>query len=77
MSKLLIDDYPLMILPKLATAVGLNESIFLQQLHYWLNSSKHERDGRKWVYNTVKQWTQQFPFWSERTVARITTSLTK
>lgn len=77
MSKLLIDDYPLMILPKLATAVGLNESIFLQQLHYWLNSSKHERDGRKWVYNTVKQWTLQFPFWSERTVARITTSLTK
>lgn len=77
MSKLLIDDYPLMILPKLATAIGLNESIFLQQLHYWLNSSKHERDGRKWVYNTVKQWTLQFPFWSERTVARITTSLTK
>ena len=77
MSKLLIDDYPLMVLPRLATTIGLNESIFLQQLHYWLISSKHEKDGRKWVYNTLKQWGLQFPFWSERTIARITSSLTK
>lgn len=38
MSKLLIDDYPIQVLPKLAKVIGLNEAIILQQLHYWLNS---------------------------------------
>lgn len=36
MSKLLIDDYPIQVLPKLAKEIGLNEAIFLQQVHYWL-----------------------------------------
>ena len=36
MSKLLIADVPLVVLPKLAEEIGLNEAIFLQQLHYRL-----------------------------------------
>lgn len=40
MSKLLLDDEPLVILPKLAAAIGLNEAIILQQLHYWLEKVK-------------------------------------
>jgi hypothetical protein len=28
-------------------------------------------DGRRWVYNTYKEWQKQFPFWSEPTVKRI------
>ena len=40
MSKMIIDDRPLMVLPKLATAIGLNEAIVLQQIHYWLNTFK-------------------------------------
>jgi len=35
-SSLLIAVPPLIVLPTLATLVGLNEAIFLQQLHYWL-----------------------------------------
>ena len=54
MSKLLIEDRPLMVLPRLAVAIGLHEAVFLQQLHYWLRSSKTlEADGHKWVYNTM------------------------
>lgn len=70
MSKLLLDGEPLVILPKLAAAIGLNEAIILQQLHYWLEKSKNVRDGFRWVYNTYEEWQKQFPFWSESTIKR-------
>ena len=70
MSKLLIPESPLQILPSLAKAIGLNEAIFIQQLHYWSLKSK---DG--WVYNTYEQWQEQFPFWSTRTIQRIVRNL--
>ena len=34
--QLLISDKSLMLLPKLAVKIGLNEDVFLQQLHFWL-----------------------------------------
>ena len=76
-SKLLIDDYPIQILPKLATEIGLNEAIVLQQIHYWLNQSSHNRDGKKWIYNTYDDWNKQFPFWSVMTIRRVINSLEK
>lgn len=75
MDNLLLDDYPLIILPSLAKEVGLNESIILQQLHYWLKKSTNERDGYKWVYNTYEDWVNQFPFWSVSTIRRTVTKL--
>ncbi|WP_024985302.1 hypothetical protein [Brevibacillus borstelensis] len=71
----LLDEAPLVILPSLAVRIGLNEAIVIQQLHYWLQKSTNIRDRRKWVYNTYKEWQEQFPFWSEITVRRILTSL--
>ncbi|QOR83826.1 DnaD domain protein [Geobacillus stearothermophilus] len=70
MSKLLLDEKPLVILPSLAKEIGLNEAIVLQQLHYWLQESNNERDGHRWVYNTYQDWQKQFPFWSIRTIRR-------
>lgn len=75
MSKLLISERPLMIIPSLALKIGLNEAIILQQIHYWVQKSKHEHDGRKWVYNTYKEWQSQLPFWSESTIKRTIKSL--
>lgn len=75
MSSLLLNDKPLIILPSLAEKIGLNESIVLQQLHYWLNESNHFRDGYKWIYNTYSNWKEQFPFWSDKTIRRIITKL--
>ncbi len=75
MSKLLIQDNPIMILPTLAIKIGLNESIILQQVHYWLLTSKHDKDGKRWVYNTYKDWQEQMPFWSEKTIKRTIKSL--
>lgn len=77
MSKLLIDDYPILVLPKLATEIGLNEAIVLQQIHYWLRGSKHIHDGFNWIYNSYKEWEEQFPFWSNVTIRRTITSLEK
>lgn len=77
MSKFLIEEYPLIVLPSLAIEIGLNEAIFLQHIHYWLGKSKHERDGRKWTYNSIPEWQEQFPFWSESTIKRVISNLEK
>lgn len=78
-SNLLLDEHPLQVMPTLATLIGLNESIILQQVHYWL---KHKEktgqdyiDGHYWVYNTYEQWQEQFPFWSIMTIRRTMTKL--
>jgi hypothetical protein len=75
LSNLLIDEPPLQVLPSLALRVGLNGAIVLQQLHYWLGKSKNVRDERKWVYNSIEDWREQFPFWSASTIRRAFTSL--
>jgi len=75
MSKLLINEHPLMVLPRLASKIGLNEALILQQLHYWLLTSSVEKDNKRWVYNTYKDWQEQFPFWSISTIGRIFRSL--
>ena len=72
---LLIAEQPLQLQPKLAVKVGLNEAILVQQIHYWLQRSKHTHDGQKWIYNTHESWLEQFPFWSKATLKRVITSL--
>lgn len=76
-SSLLIPDYPLTVLPNLAVQIGLNEAIFLQQVRYWIGQEAGFCDqyGRRWIYNTIKQWRVQFPFWSESTIKRTIRSL--
>ncbi|MED4455122.1 DnaD domain protein [Metabacillus fastidiosus] len=77
MSKLLLDEKPLLIIPSLAKKVGLNESIILQQIHYWLQISDHTYEGYKWMYNTYDKWAEQFPWWSKATIRRLITKLEK
>lgn len=81
-SHLLINEQALQVLPSLALAVGLEESIVLQQLHYWLNNPKNEgrvdENGNKWVYNTYSQWREDnFPFWTDEQIKRYFLSLEK
>lgn len=78
MSRLLINEPPLQVLPTLATAVGLNEALVLQQLHYWLSMPKIGKmhNGKKWIYNSVNEWKKDnFPFWSIGTIRRTLESL--
>ncbi|EKN71458.1 hypothetical protein BABA_01430 [Neobacillus bataviensis LMG 21833] len=75
MSRLLINERPVMIIPSLAEKIGLNEAVVLQQIHYWLGISKHKIEGRTWVYNTYEEWQKQLPFWSVSTIKRTIRSL--
>jgi hypothetical protein len=78
-SNLLVDEPPMVILPGLAVAIGLNEAIVLQQLHYLLRNPKNGRtiDGVHYIYNTYPEWQKCFPFWSVPTVKRILRELEK
>lgn len=72
--KLLLDKPPLMVNVDLASIIGLNESIVIQQVHYWLEKNREKKlnfhDGRYWTYNSIKKWKENFPFWSEKTIER-------
>lgn len=68
---LLISEPPLLFLPSLATRIGLNKAIVIQQMHYWLIRSEHVHDEKRWIYNSVTDWLEQFPFWSRSTLTRI------
>lgn len=70
MSKLLMDERPLVILPSLAKLIGLNQAIVIQQMHYWIQNKPNIRDGMRWTYNTYDGWQKQFPWWSTPTVKR-------
>lgn len=70
MSALLFSENPLVVNVGLAKAIGLNEAIVIQQIHYWLGKSRHFHDGYPWVYNSISGWKEQFPFWSDRTIRR-------
>ncbi|WP_423800031.1 conserved phage C-terminal domain-containing protein [Neobacillus sp. SAB-20_R2A] len=75
MTKLLLNEAPIMIIPSLAVKMGLNEAIVLQQIHYWIQTSSHVIEGQKWIYNSYKEWQKQMPFWSESTIKRTIRSL--
>ncbi len=54
MSKLLINENPIMIIPSLALKMGLNEAVVLQQIHYWIVKSSHVMDGRSGFITRIK-----------------------
>lgn len=62
-------------IPELATIFGLEESIVLQKIHYWLGKCGKSLDDKLWIYNTFSEWTNQFSFWSQSKVKRIFYSL--
>ena len=78
---LLLDEYPIIVMPQLAARIGLNDAIILQQIHYWLvkyekdNDERHFRDGSWWVYNTAEGWQTNFPWLSVTTVRRTLAAL--
>lgn len=64
-----------MISIEVALAVGQDNAVVLQQLHYLISQSKgkrgHDHDGHTWIWNTYTQWsTEQLPQFSERTIQR-------
>ena len=61
---------------RLVKVFGLDRAVFIQKLHYWLNTESGVIiDRRRWVYNTLEQWHNQSPWWSARTIRRIISDL--
>ncbi|MFA5576320.1 MAG: hypothetical protein WCZ27_05935 [Tissierellaceae bacterium] len=81
MSKLLFDEQPLVIDKSLAVLIGLNEALVLQQINYWIQrnrkADKNFYEDKYWTYNTIKEWQEEFPFWSYDTVKRTLSKLRK
>lgn len=71
--KLLRGESPLQVLPELATWIGLNEAIALQQLHYLLSQDNKGmvEDDIKWYRSSAQEWRDEhFKFWDVKVVER-------
>lgn len=82
--RLLFDEYPLIVSPKLATILGLAPAVFLQQIHYWVSKkmedpSKYQDGfvkGQWWVWDTFEGWAEKYPFiGSTKTIQRLVKDL--
>ena len=57
--------------PALACEIGLNESIVLLQLEFYISISDNWRDGLKWTFQSVRDLQEKaFPYWSVSTIQR-------
>lgn len=64
------------IMPELATEIGLNESIVLLQISFWISISNNIENERYWTYQTLGDMQKRaFPYWSIDTIRRTLHSL--
>jgi hypothetical protein len=70
-------NYLHIINPIIATIIGQNESILLNQLEYWISKCGRNIDNLdgKWIYNSYKKWSEQFTYWSTSKLRRTIRSL--
>lgn len=63
----------------LAVKIGVDESIMLNNFVFWLSKNKANNknlfDGNYWTFNSVRAYTELFPFWKESQIKRILKSL--
>ena len=78
-TKLLVQgDYPLIASPTLAQAYGVPSAIFLQKLHYCLQSGEAQViQQRKYFYHSYEQWAKTLGTYSPSTIKRIVSKLKK
>lgn len=62
--------------PALAKEIGLNESLILLQIEFWISISNNEREGKRWTYQSVRDMQEKsFSFWSISTINRAVNKL--
>ena len=78
-TKLLVQgDYPLIASPTLAQAYGVASAIFLQKLHYCLQSNDAQLfQQQKFFYHSYEQWAETLGTYSPSTIKRIVSKLKK
>lgn len=64
---------------RIAELYGVDEAVFIHNLYFWIlkneANGRHDYDGRSWTYNSMRAFTQLFPFWSRRQIERIINNL--
>lgn len=75
MSKLLINEHPLIVLPSLVSHFGGNytKAIIVQQIHWMLGlpNSGIEHNGHRWIWKTSDEWSSEvLPWLKPATVAK-------
>lgn len=73
--KLLVNDKQLPVSQNLAARIGVEEALFLQLLHYRLETNGVKKDGQIWYRQTYEGWTKQCAYWNMTKVKRLITKL--
>lgn len=63
--------------PQTAEKIGLNESMFLQQIHELSFGPYDTEEGTQWVRRSYKEWHAVMSFWSMATIIRAIRKLEK
>jgi len=60
---------------QIAKEFGVDAAIIIHNLYFWILKNKannrHCYDDKYWTYNSVKAFSQLFPFWTEKQIRRI------
>lgn len=73
-ASLILQEQPLQVLPTLASLLGLEQAVVLQQLYWLLQNPKNGKtlgDGERYIFNTYEGWQVIFPWLSERSLRRV------
>lgn len=54
----------------IAEIVGEKSAAILEYISYWCAQSNEEHDGRKWIFQSLKNFKEHFPNMSESTIRR-------
>ncbi len=58
-----------------AAIYGIDEAVFIHNLYWWIRKNeangRHHYEGRNWTYNSMKAFSELFPFWTTKQVRRI------
>lgn len=64
---------------QVAQIYGVDGAIFIHNLYWWIvkneANGRHHYDGRTWTYNSMKAFSDLFPFWTKRQIERIIKNL--
>ena len=58
----------------LACEIGVNAAVIFQNIYYWISHNEknrqpiHYHKGKYWTFNSVRAFSEQFPYMSERTI---------
>ena len=60
---------------EIAVVYGVDEAVFIHNLYWWIRKNeandRHYHDGKSWTYNSMRAFSELFPFWTPKQIRRI------